>query len=116
MCPYRLPGVIPTTGTIIQLAEFSPFRRSNKNKSSLAKLPPPVAPPYMTSCKESTTDDAWAALGDGLVPNGSTFKKLLLSKSNEYVSPVIEYFPVSPVAPPNRIALVFDICVIVCPG
>ena len=29
-CPYLLPGVDPTTGTIIQLPWSSPFRRSSK--------------------------------------------------------------------------------------
>ena len=33
-----------------------------------------------------------------------------------YVSPVIEYLPVSPVAPPNKITLVLLTKVIVCPN
>jgi hypothetical protein len=32
---------------------------------------------------------------------------------NVYVSPVITYFPVSPVAPPNKITFDFDTYVIV---
>jgi len=48
VCPYLRPGVLPTTGTIIHYAIASPFLISSKYKSSLAKLPPPVAPPYTT--------------------------------------------------------------------
>ena len=35
----------------------------------------------------------------------SSFDHLFPIKSSPYVSPVIIYFPVSPVAPPNRITL-----------
>jgi hypothetical protein len=35
----------------------------------------------------------------------STFFQYLVATSKENVSPVIEYLPVSPVAPPNKIAL-----------
>ncbi len=46
----------------------------------------------------------------------SNFFHIFVSISKEYVSPVIMYFPVSPVAPPNKIALFFEIRVIVCPN
>ncbi len=40
VCPYLLPGVYPTTGTIIHYADWSPFLKSSRYKSSEAKLPP----------------------------------------------------------------------------
>lgn len=50
VCPYRLPGVVPTTGTTVHDPVSSDAFKSNKYKSSEAKLPlPPVAPPYITS-------------------------------------------------------------------
>jgi hypothetical protein len=81
--PYLLPGVDPTTGTIIHWAFSSPFLISSKYKSSEAKLPPiekvrlqlnsknllpPVAPPYTTIYIYSTLVDEWAALGEGGTP------------------------------------------------
>jgi hypothetical protein len=57
-CPYLLPGVEPTMGTIIQLAWSSPFRKSSKYKSSEASEPPPVAPPYTTICNNSNAHEA----------------------------------------------------------
>ena len=53
-CPYLLPGVVPTTGTIIHYASSSPFLKSKKYKSSGATPPPPVAPPYTTIYNYST--------------------------------------------------------------
>jgi hypothetical protein len=73
--------------------------------SSLAKLPPPVAPPYTTNWLTSTAAEAWAARGDGGDPVASIFVQIRVAISNEKQSPVIEYLPVSPVAPPKRIAL-----------
>ena len=41
---------------------------------------------------------------------------VLKSKLNMNVSPVIEYLPVSPVAPPNKTTLYLFTIVIVCPN
>jgi len=46
----------------------------------------------------------------------STFFQNLVVTSNEKVSPVIENRPVSPVAPPKRMALPFAMNTMVCPN
>ena len=40
VCPYRLPGVVPTTGTTVHDPLSSWAFKSSKYKSSDAKLPP----------------------------------------------------------------------------
>lgn len=40
VCPYLLPGVVPTTGTTVHDPTSSVDLRSNKYRSSDAKLPP----------------------------------------------------------------------------
>lgn len=49
------------------------------------------------------------------MPAPSNFYHLLDIMQKLYESPVITYFPVSPVAPPKRTILVFETKVIVCP-
>ena len=113
--PYLLPGVVPITGTIIHYAICSPFLRSNRYRSSDAKLPPPVAPPYTIIWSESTAQLEWAALGDGAIPEPSNFYHFAVIMHRIYMSPVMTYFPVSPVAPPKRTTLDFETYVIVWP-
>ena len=57
-----------------------------------------------------------AALGVGEEPEGSSFLHLRVTQSNKKVSPVMEYFPVSPVAPPKRTDFVLETRVIVWPN
>ena len=57
-----------------------------------------------------------AALGDGAIPAPSNFYHLKVIIQRVYVSPVITYLPVSPVAPPNKITLDLDTYVIVWPN
>jgi len=105
-CPYRRPGVEPTIGTIIQDALSSPLRRSSSYRSSEANDPPPVAPPYTTICSNSSAHEACAARGEGATPTVSSFFHECYCVSNNYASPVMEYRPVSPIAPPNNTTLV----------
>jgi len=56
----------------------------------------------------STLVDEWAAQGAGAIPPPSSFIHFFDGRSSMYVSPVMTYFPVSPVAPPNMTAFFFE--------
>ena len=115
-CPYLLPGVWPTTDICSQQAASSPFFKSKAYKLSSASPPPPTAPPKTAIYKLSIHKLWWAARFDGPWPFGFSFLHFLFIISNRYVSPVIVYFPVSPIAPPNNTATDYESIVIVCPN
>lgn len=86
-----------------------------KNKDYIYNFTP-TAPPNTTIYMLSMHNEQWAALFLGPMPLGFNLVHLNLTKSNKYVSPVMVYFPVSPMAPPNNTAWVLDIKVMVCPN
>ena len=70
-------------------------------------LKPPTAPPNTTNLLLLSIDaEQWAALFVGGIPEGFRRFQYLKFKSHENKSPVILYFPVSPVAPPNKMTVV----------
>ena len=64
--PYLLPGVCPETLITFHIPTF--YFKSRWNKSSDARPPEPVAPPYMITLLGSTQTAPCAARADGEFP------------------------------------------------